>query len=152
MPDEKNLLEMQHKKNRLGIAGWVYGGRYGAERYAYTLHRITGLGILFYFILHIFATGSRIWGEEAWTRTMELFDKPLYKAGEFLVFVAFAYHALNGLRLLFTELGFWMGKPQRPVIPYKNAVRRQRPALVILMIIALVIIVLGGFDFYFYGE
>jgi len=102
--------------------------------------------------LHIFATSSRIWGSEAWNNTMELFDKPLYKLGEYLVFVAFAFHALNGVRLIITELGYMMGKPQRPVIPYKNAVRRQRPLLIVAMIIALVIIVFGGLDFYFLGN
>ena len=145
-------VERKHRKNNLGLYGWISGGRYGAERYAYTLHRITGLGILFYFLLHIFATSSRIWGSEAWNNTMELFDKPLYKLGEYLVFVAFAFHALNGVRLIITELGYMMGKPQRPVIPYKNAVRRQRPLLIVVMIIALVIIVFGGLDFYFLGN
>ena len=145
-------VERKHKKNNLGLAGWIRGGRYGIERYAYTLHRITGLGILLYLLLHIFATSSRIWGSEAWNNTMELFNKPLYQLGEFLVFIAFAYHALNGVRLIITELGFGMGKPQRPVIPYKNAVRRQRPILVVVMIIAVVIIVFGGLDFYFLGN
>lgn len=144
--------ERKHKKNNLGLAGWISGGRYGLERYAYTLHRITGLGILCYFLLHLYVTGSRIRGEQAWESTMAAFDTPLFKFGEFLVFIAFAYHALNGVRLGITELGFGMGKPQRPVIPYKNAVRRQRPILVLVMIIAAVIIVFGGLDFYLLGN
>ena len=45
---------------RIGIRGWVYAGRYGLERYAYTLHRITGLGLLLYFILHIFFSSVRL--------------------------------------------------------------------------------------------
>jgi len=145
-------VERKHKKNNLGLAGWISGGRYGAERYAYTLHRITGLGILFYFLLHILVTSSRIWGQQAWEDSMAIFETPLFKFGEFLVFIAFAYHALNGVRLIITELGYGMGKPQRPVIPYKNAVRRQRPLLVVVMIIAVVIIVFGGLDFYFLGN
>ena len=145
-------VERKHKKNNLGLAGWISGGRYGVERYAYTLHRITGVGILLYFLLHIFATSSRIWGPDVWEKTMATFETPVFKFGEFLVFIAFAYHALNGVRLIITELGYGMGKPQRPVIPYKNAVRRQRPLLVLVMIIAVVIIVFGGLDFYFLGN
>ena len=145
-------VERKHKKNNLGLAGWISGGRYGAERYAYTIHRITGVGILLYFLLHIFATSSRIWGPDVWEKTMATFETPVFKFGEFLVFIAFAYHALNGVRLIITELGYGMGKPQRPVIPYKNAVRRQRPLLVLVMIIAVVIIVFGGLDFYFLGN
>ena len=35
--------------NRLGLKGWVAGGRWGPDRYLYTLHRVTGLGLLLYF-------------------------------------------------------------------------------------------------------
>jgi len=140
--------ESIHRTNYLGIGGWIAGGRYGLERYAYTLHRITGLGILMYFVLHIFATGTRMWGAGVWESTMLTLDKPIFKFGEFLIFVAFAFHAFNGIRLIITELGYMMGKPQRPVIPYKNAVRRQRPLLVFMMILTAILIVVGGLDFY----
>lgn len=137
------------KSNNLGLWGWLGGGRYGIERYAYALHRLTGLGILLYFIMHIFVTGSRMLGHEAWTQTMQSFERPVFKFGEYLVFAAFAFHALNGLRLLFTELGMLMGKPMRPVIPYKNAVHRQRPVMIIVMILAALLVIMGGLDFYF---
>ena len=31
------------KANNLGIPGWFYAGRYGPQRYAYTLQRLTGM-------------------------------------------------------------------------------------------------------------
>ncbi len=140
--------ERKIQKNKLGLKGWVSAGRYGLERYAYTLHRITGLGILLYFIMHIFVTGSRLGGDHAWEAAMQRFENPFFKLGEFLVFLAFAFHALNGIRLVIAELGFMMGKPQRPVFPYVNSVRRQRPLFIIVMIVAAVIVILGGADFY----
>jgi succinate dehydrogenase / fumarate reductase cytochrome b subunit len=143
-------MEQKNKfrNNRLGLWGWLGGGRYGAERYAYALHRLTGLGILAYFILHIFVTGSRISGPASWQKAMETFAAPYFKFGEFLVFLAFAYHALNGLRLVLTELGFMLGKPQRPVYPYRCSVSKQRPLFVVVMILAVLIMVFGGADFY----
>ena len=138
--------KIQH--NRLGVKGWAAAGRYGMERYAFTLHRLTGLGILLYFIMHIFVTGSRIWGEEAWEATMHAMEGPFFKFGEFLVFIAVVFHAINGLRLVLAELGMLLGKPQRPIFPYVNAVRRHRPVFIVMMIAALVIMVLGGLDFY----
>ncbi len=144
--------EKKFKKNKLGLAGWFAGGRYGAERYAYILHRISGLGILFYFILHIFVTGSRIGGPEEWESTISTFKTPVFKFGEFLVFLAFAYHALNGLRLVLAELGFGLGKPTRPVFPYVNSIRRQRPLFIAVMIVAALIMVFGGADFYLLGN
>lgn len=140
--------ERKIQKNRLGLKGWAFAGRYGMERWAYTLHRISGLAILLYFILHIFVTGSRLGGESSWTAEMAKLDTPVFKFGEFLVFIAFAYHALNGIRLVIAELGFMMGKPMRPILPYTNSVHRQRPLFMVIMIVAALLMVLGGLDFY----
>ena len=136
-------------KNNLGLGGWLSGGRYGAERYAYALHRITGLGILAYFIMHIFATGQRLGGPEQWEGLMAAFDHPIFKIGEFLVFLAFAYHAINGIRLILVELSYMIGKPGLPSYPYNYSTLRQRPLFVAVMVIAAVVMIIGGVDFYF---
>ena len=138
----------RHRENSLGIWGWLGGGRYGLERYAYSLHRITGLGILAYFLMHIFVTGSRLGGEEAWESTMAFLHQPVFKTGEFLVFLAFAFHAVNGVRLALVELGYGLGKPCRPVYPYRSSVMRQRPVLIAVMVVAGLVAILGGADFY----
>ena len=65
---------MQNRlKNNLGLLGWLGGGRYGLDRYAYALHRLTGLGILAYFLMHIFVTGARLGGPEQWDKTDGVF-------------------------------------------------------------------------------
>lgn len=140
---------MEHKKypNKLGIIGWLGGGRWGIERYLYTLHRITGLGILLYFFLHIFVTSSRLFGISAWDKWMGFFKSPIFKLGEFLVFVGFAFHALNGIRLILIELGFAVGKAEEPIYPYKSSLNTQRPLMLIAMIVAAVLIVAGGYQF-----
>ncbi|OQX92393.1 MAG: succinate dehydrogenase, cytochrome b556 subunit [candidate division Zixibacteria bacterium 4484_95] len=139
----------EHKKypNKLGIIGWLGGGRWGIERYLYTLHRITGLGILLYFCLHIFVTSSRLFGMNAWEKWMGFFKSPIFKMGEFLVFVGFAFHALNGIRLILIEFGFAVGKAEEPVYPYKSSLNTQRPLMVIVMVVAAVLIVAGGYQF-----
>jgi succinate dehydrogenase / fumarate reductase cytochrome b subunit len=140
---------MQNRlKNNLGLLGWLGGGRYGAERYAYALHRLTGLGILAYFLLHIFVTGSRLGGPERWDRAMAFFSTPFFKIGEFLVFLAFAYHAINGIRLVLVELGYMIGKPGLPAYPYNYSTLRQRPLFIAVMVIALALMIIGGADFY----
>ena len=137
----------EFRTNRLGVGGWIVGGRYPIERYLYTLHRISGLGILAYFFAHIFVTTMRLRGAEFWDSLMASFGTPLAKTGEFLVFAAFAFHALNGIRLVLTELVFGMGSPMLPSYPYKNSMRRQRPIFIAVMLIALFVIAVGGFDF-----
>jgi len=142
------MAEKDFRKNKLGIKGWLSGGKFGFERYAYTLHRLTGLGLFSYFILHIFVTSSRAFGEHSWESYMGVLEAPIFKIAEYLVFMAFAYHALNGLRLFFIEMGFGLGEPIRPIYPYKVSIHRQRPFLVIVMVIAAVIIVAGGYDIF----
>jgi succinate dehydrogenase / fumarate reductase cytochrome b subunit len=141
------MIENKGRPNRLGIVGWVAGGRWGFERYLYTLHRVTGLGILAYFLLHIFVTSSRAFGESAWTSSMARVTGPLFKAGEFLVFAAFAFHAVNGVRLVLVELGFAIGKPIEPVYPYRTSVNEQRPLAIGVMILAAILTIAGGIGF-----
>ena len=133
--------------NRLGIVGWVGGGRWGYERYLFALHRVSGLGLLAYFLMHIFVTSARALGPTAWDRTMSVFSGPVFTVGEYLVFAAFAFHAVNGIRLALIEHGFVVGRPIEPVYPYATSVGRQRPLAIAVMVLAAVIAVWGGVDF-----
>jgi succinate dehydrogenase / fumarate reductase cytochrome b subunit len=141
-------LETKGFPNRLGVWGWLGGGRWGMERYLYTLHRITGLGILAYFLLHIVVTSARALGPQAWDRAMASVTGPFFTFGEYLVFVAFAFHALNGLRLVLVEMGFAVGRPIEPVYPYRTAVHFQRPLAVGALVLAAALIVLGTLGFF----
>ncbi|NDB92035.1 MAG: hypothetical protein EB167_04905 [Nitrososphaeria archaeon] len=47
---------MKRNDNREGIKGMANPGRYGIERFAYWLMRITGLGLLAYLIGHVYAS------------------------------------------------------------------------------------------------
>jgi succinate dehydrogenase / fumarate reductase cytochrome b subunit len=141
------MIENKGRPNRLGIAGWMAGGRWGLERYLYTLHRVTGLGLLLYFLLHIFVTSSRAFGEQAWNTAMGTVTGPVFKLGEYLVFAAFAFHAVNGIRLVLAELGFAIGKPIEPVYPYRTSVDEQRPLAIGVMVLAAVLAVVGGIAF-----
>jgi succinate dehydrogenase / fumarate reductase cytochrome b subunit len=141
------MLETKGYPNRLGLAGWIGGGRWGFERYVYALHRVTGLGILAYFLLHIVATSSRAFGEAAWARAMARVSGEIFELGEYLVFAAFAFHALNGIRLVLVELGLAVGRPIEPVYPYRTSVDVQRPLAIAAMVLAVLLAVLGGLDF-----
>lgn len=146
------MAENRRYPNRLGLRGWLVGGRWGIERYLYILHRVTGLGLLLYLVLHIFVTAHRAYGQEAWEKAMRSFQHPVFKIGEFLVFVAFAFHALNGVRLILIELGFAVGRAEEPIYPYRSSLNTQRPLLVLVMVLAAVLIALGGYDFIALGH
>jgi succinate dehydrogenase / fumarate reductase cytochrome b subunit len=142
------MIESKGHPNRLGLWGWLGGGRWGVERYLYTLHRLTGLGLLAYFLLHIVVTSSRALGKAAWEQAMSTVTGPLFKVGEYLVFVAFAFHAINGIRLGIIELGFGVGGPIEPVYPYRTSLDVQRPLAIAVLLLAAVIIVMGTLNFW----
>jgi len=142
------MLDNKGHPNRLGIWGWLGGGRWGFERYLYTLHRLTGLGLLCYFLLHIFVTSARAYGQDAWAASMGRVTGGLFTAGEFLVFAAFAFHAANGVRLALIELGIAIGKPIEPVYPYRTSVHEQRRLAIGVMVVAGLVLAAGGYNFF----
>jgi len=137
------MLETKGRPNRLGLWGWLGGGRWGMERYLYTLHRLTGLGLLAYFLLHIVVTSARAFSPERWKAAMDSVSGLPFEVGEYLVFLAFAFHAANGIRLGIIELGFGVGKPIEPVYPYRTSVDVQRPLAIGALVVAAAIAILG---------
>lgn len=136
--------------NRLGIWGWLSGGRYGLDRYLYTLQRITGPLILLYLIAHVILTGFRtdqaLW--EGLMREGGPLNNPIARGFEFLLILTIVYHAFNGLRLVLTELGLFLGRLERPIYPYRTALARQRPLFLVMMLMALVFMVIVAVEFF----
>jgi succinate dehydrogenase / fumarate reductase cytochrome b subunit len=137
------MRQIQPRRNYLGAVGWLWAGNYKLERYLYIFHRITGLGILLFLLLHLLVTTVfRIQGQDVWETTMSILHNPWFKIGEYLVVVAFIYHALNGLRLILQELGFLMGRPTPPIYPYRDSLRKKRPwAIAMIAVVAILALV-----------
>lgn len=146
------MSEPKKYPNRLGLKGWAIGGRWGFERYLYTLHRITGLALLFYFVLHILVTSTRIISQQLWEDVMAFLTQPGVNIGEFLIFLAFGYHACNGIRLVAIELFGAVGKPIEPIYPYKTSLNHQRPLMIVIIIIMIIFIAAGTYDFLTLGH
>ena len=142
------MKRTQPRQNYLGATGWLWAGNYKLERYLYILHRITGLGILLFLLLHlIMTTFFRIQGQDVWEATMRLLHNPWFKIGEYLVAVAFVYHGLNGLRLIIQELGFALGRPTPPIYPYRDSLRKKRPWTMAIIAIIVILALVFFYDF-----
>ena len=141
---------MNTHPDRLGMKGWLYAGKYSFERYLYLAHRLSGLGLIAYMVLHIVETANRLRGEEAWAELMALFSSPPFRVIEYLLFVMAVFHAMNGIRLMLIEFGFFIGKPKDPVYPYETSVLRHRPLTYVIMVIALVIMILGSSSLFYH--
>jgi succinate dehydrogenase / fumarate reductase cytochrome b subunit len=142
------MRQTERRQNYLGAGGWVWAGRYQMERHLYVLHRVTGLGLLLFGIIHlIITTFFRYRGESVWESAISAVDNPGFKVGEYLVVAAFVFHALNGLRLILQEFGFGLGRPTPPIYPYKDALRKKRRLVIILIAIIAILAVVFLYDF-----
>jgi len=74
-----------------------YRGRLG--HYSWLAHRISGLGILFYLIIHVWDTANATFNPEMYQWTVDFFKHPLFGFGEIMLMAALLYHAFNGLRI-----------------------------------------------------
>ena len=72
----------------------------GIEGYAWVLHRLTGLALVAFLLLHLYTLSSVRGGEAAFDRTMMALQQPLPKIGELMLLWAILFHGLNGLRLI----------------------------------------------------
>jgi succinate dehydrogenase / fumarate reductase cytochrome b subunit len=72
---------------------------------AWMLHRITGLGLTFYILLHIVALTGLVRGEAAFTEEMALFSTPLFLFLEWVLVSLVMFHAANGVRIIIVDFG-----------------------------------------------
>jgi len=73
--------------------------------WAFVLHRLTALGLVFYLGMHLIVLGTLALGPEAFDNFIALAHNPLFIFGEWLVVAAALYHGLNGLRVGLTSFG-----------------------------------------------
>ncbi len=75
--------------------------------WAWLLHRITGIGLVFYILLHTILMGSAlISGKERFDATLSvLMGVPVFKLLDMLLLGAVLYHGLNGIRILLFDVG-----------------------------------------------
>lgn len=112
-------------------------GRYGIERVAYWLMRITGLGLLAYLIGHIYETSSILNGKEVWGKMLELTQTTEGHIFLTIVIGMCVFHTANGIRVMLGHGGIGVGKPARPDYPYIPASQNMKHKLCIYASIGL---------------
>lgn len=128
---------MTKRENNEGIKGMAHPGRYGIERFAYWLMRITGLGLLAYLIGHIYETSSILDGRGAWNSMLELTQTTEGHILLTLVIGMSVFHTANGIRVMLGHGGVGVGKPTRPDYPYLPASQNKMHKLCIYVSIGL---------------
>ena len=117
------MTQDEHKE---GIKGMVNPSRYGLERVAYWLMRLTGLGLLGYFIAHIYETSNILRGQVGWDEFLDLTQTTEGHIFMTLVIGMCVFHTVNGIRVMLGHGGIGVGKPARPDYPYLPASQNSR--------------------------
>ncbi len=148
-------MKRKYYSNFPGVLGWLYGGNLNFERLLFILHRITGIVLIIYLLVHIVVVGFRAYSPELWDKVMRAVAghyggvvNPVIYFLEWLLIVAVIFHMVNGIRLIVLELGIMLGKPKRPVYPYRTSIDAQRIFTWVLMIIASLFILWSMFAFF----
>jgi len=79
--------------------------RGGLGQWSWLLHRVTGVGVFVFLLVHIVDTALIGWGPDLYNRAMALYRNPAFRVGEVLLAGAVLYHALNGIRVVIVD--FW---------------------------------------------
>jgi len=117
------MSEDEHKE---GIGGMINPRRYGIERVAYLLMRLSGLGLLAYFIGHIYETSNILRGQVGWNEFMEMISTTEGHIIMSIVIAMCVFHTVNGVRVMLGHGGVGVGKPARPDYPYDPASQNYR--------------------------
>ncbi len=73
--------------------------------WSWVLHRITGVAIFFFLLVHVLDTALIRVSPEAYNAVMGTYKNPIMGLGETALVGAIAYHALNGLRIILVD--YW---------------------------------------------
>lgn len=92
----------------------TFSDRYrgGVGMLAWVLHRVSGLALSAYLLLHIYDLRSAQRGAASFNEALAVFQTPFWKVMDLLLLAAVAYHMLNGIRLLAFDAG-WGIRNQR---------------------------------------
>jgi succinate dehydrogenase / fumarate reductase cytochrome b subunit len=84
-------------------SGTLYRGREGM--WSWVLHRITGVVLFFFLLVHVLDTGLVRVSPEAYDVVIESYKNPIVGLAEVGLVGAFLFHSLNGVRVVLID--FW---------------------------------------------
>jgi succinate dehydrogenase / fumarate reductase, cytochrome b subunit len=84
-------------------AGTLYRGKVGM--WSWVLHRITGVAIFFFLLVHILDTALVRVSPEAYNVVIESYKTPIVGLAELGLVGGVLFHGLNGIRIILVD--FW---------------------------------------------
>ena len=75
-----------------------YRGAIG--QWSWVLHRLTGVGVVFFLALHVIDTSWAVFYPDLYVKAIAAYQSPIFTLGEFGLVFAVVYHAFNGIRIV----------------------------------------------------
>lgn len=91
--------------------GTLYRGREGM--WSWLLHRISGIAIFFFLLVHVLDTALVRVAPEAYNQVIGMYHTPIMAIGEAGIVAAVTLHALNGIRIILLDAAPWGARYQR---------------------------------------
>ena len=79
--------------------------RGGPGQWFWLLHRLSGIGVFLFLLIHIVDIALIGWGPQVFNRLLFLYRAPAFRVGEVILVAAVLYHAVNGVRICVID--FW---------------------------------------------
>ena len=105
------MVDTVAREPRTVIRGTLYRGHEGM--WSWVLHRITGVGMYFFLLVHVLDTATVRIDPELYNVVMEAYKTPIMGLGEAGLVAAIVFHAFNGLRIILVDLTRWAVRHQR---------------------------------------
>lgn len=93
-----------------------YRGALG--QWSWVLHRVTGLGVVLFLVLHVIGVSWSVFYPELWEEELLIYQHPLFTIGEFGLTACVVYHALNGLRISILDYRPELWKYQQQAVTF----------------------------------
>ncbi len=101
----------------------MYKGQSGM--WSWLFHRISGLGILLFLLIHIVDVAMLGFGPGVYNTSVALFDQWIVRLLSLALIAAVLYHAFNGLRIMLID--FW-----------RKGVRYQKTLFAVVLVVTVV--------------
>ena len=99
------------RESKTKIAGTLYRGHEGM--WSWVLHRITGIAIYYFLLVHVLDTATLRISPEVYNGVIGAYKTPIMGIGEAGLVAAIVFHAMNGLRVILVDSTSWGTKYQR---------------------------------------
>ena len=126
----KTAAKIPYLPNFSNAISSILGYKWNPGMWAWLLHRLSGVGMVVYLVLHIIGLRS-LYDPLKFDQLISTYRSPLFKLGELALLAIVTYHSINGFRIVMVDFLGWSPK--------------QKKMFYATVVLSVLIILLGGY-------